>query len=72
MRWGRALSLVAAVGTLAADWIVSGVAWYDTDGKKIDAHGGAVVRRGDTFFWVGYRANGMVVERPSQHITKPF
>ena len=39
------------------DWIVPGVGWYDTDGKKIDAHGGGVIRRGDTFYWVGYSAN---------------
>jgi hypothetical protein len=31
--------------------------WYDTDGNKIDAHGGGVVQRGDTFYWVGQSAS---------------
>ena len=46
------LPLVAPV--LGAAWIESGAVWYDTDGHKIDAHGGMVLQRNDTFYWVGY------------------
>ncbi|KAI8630321.1 carbohydrate-binding module family 35 protein [Xylariaceae sp. FL1651] len=41
-------------GALGASWIAPGAVWYDTDGNKIDAHGGGVVQRGDTFYWVGH------------------
>ncbi|KAI5867826.1 carbohydrate-binding module family 35 protein [Durotheca rogersii] len=41
-------------GVLGASWIAPGAVWYDTDGNKIDAHGGGVVKRGDTFYWVGH------------------
>src|SRR3569833_1827039 len=44
----------AVVGAIATDWIVPGEAWYDTEGKKIDAHGGGIVRRQDGFYWVGF------------------
>ena len=57
MRWTWLLTIFSSVGCLAAEWIIPGVAWYDTEGKKIDAHGGAVVRRGDVFYWVGYSAS---------------
>lgn len=40
-----------------ASWIVPGAVWYDTAGQKIDAHGGGVVRRGSTWYWVGYSAS---------------
>ncbi|KAK8087103.1 galactan 1-3-beta-galactosidase [Apiospora phragmitis] len=40
-----------------ASWVVPGAVWYDIAGKKIDAHGGAVVQRGSTWFWVGYSAS---------------
>jgi hypothetical protein len=50
--------LHAVTGTVAAtSWIAPGAVWYDTDGKKIDAHGGGVVKRGDTFYWVGQSAS---------------
>jgi hypothetical protein len=50
--------LQAATGVLAANsWIAPGAVWYDTDGKKIDAHGGGIVKRGDTFYWVGQSAS---------------
>ncbi|KAI1484468.1 Arabinanase/levansucrase/invertase [Biscogniauxia mediterranea] len=42
---------------LGASWIAPGAVWYDTDGNKIDAHGGGVVKRGDTFYWVGQAAS---------------
>ncbi|KAJ9144135.1 Glycosyl hydrolase family 43 protein [Pleurostoma richardsiae] len=40
-----------------ASWIAPGAVWYDTDGNKIDAHGGGIVKRGDTFYWVGQSAS---------------
>lgn len=50
--------LQAISGAVAAtSWIAPGAIWYDTDGKKIDAHGGSVVKRGDTFYWVGQSAS---------------
>ena len=39
----------AATGALSASWIAPGAVWTDTDGNKIDAHGGGVVKRGDIF-----------------------
>lgn len=50
--------LSAITGVLGAtSWIAPGAVWYDTDGVKIDAHGGGVVKRGDTFYWVGQSAS---------------
>ncbi|EPE30279.1 Arabinanase/levansucrase/invertase [Glarea lozoyensis ATCC 20868] len=46
-----------AGGALSASWIVPGAVWTDTAGNKIDAHGGNVVQRGDTFYWVGQSAS---------------
>lgn len=52
------LTLCAAAGALGAtSWIAPGAVWYDTDGQKIDAHGGGIVQRGDTFYWVGQSAS---------------
>jgi len=48
------LSACAVSGVLGASWIAPGAVWYDTDGNKIDAHGGGVVLRGDTYYWVGH------------------
>lgn len=46
-----------SVDVLAANsWIVPGAVWTDTSGAKIDAHGGGIVKRGDTFYWVGQSA----------------
>ncbi|KAI9696512.1 MAG: hypothetical protein M1820_008140 [Bogoriella megaspora] len=46
--------LLTATGVLGAtSWIVPGAVWYDTAGKKIDAHGGGIVKRGNTFYWLG-------------------
>ncbi|CZR60141.1 uncharacterized protein PAC_10037 [Phialocephala subalpina] len=49
------LTLVSSAvsGALAASWIVPGAVWTDTSGNKIDAHGGGIVQRGDTFYWIG-------------------
>lgn len=40
----------------ANSWIVPGAVWYDTAGNKIDAHGGGIVQRESTFYWVGQSA----------------
>lgn len=56
---GHVLTLLAclvssAVGT---SWIVPGAVWNDASGKKIDAHGGGIIKRGDTFYWIGQSAS---------------
>ena len=32
---------------------VPGVPWLDTDGRPIEAHGGGILRVGDTYYWYG-------------------
>lgn len=60
MRFSSLLGVcIAASGALGASWIAPGAVWYDTDGNKIDAHGGGVVLRGDTYYWVGQAASSM-------------
>jgi hypothetical protein len=60
--------LQAVTGALAAtSWIAPGAVWYDTDGKKIDAHGGGVVKRGDTFYWVGQSASNSKATSYNSH-----
>ncbi|KAK0629431.1 glycosyl hydrolase [Bombardia bombarda] len=49
-------ALAAAPYAWGASWITSNTVWYDTDGQVIDAHGGGIVQRGDTFYWVGQSA----------------
>jgi len=44
-------------GVFAASWIAPGAVWKDTSGNKIDAHGGGIVQRGDTFYWIGWSAS---------------
>jgi hypothetical protein len=57
MRFFRIFSLLStAPGVLCAEWIVPGAAWTDTDGKKINAHGGGIVKQGNTFYWIGHAA----------------
>ncbi|KAH8679683.1 Arabinanase/levansucrase/invertase [Tricladium varicosporioides] len=51
------LAICAVKSVSAASWIVPGAVWTDTDGNKIDAHGGGIVQRGDTFYWVGQSAS---------------
>ncbi|KAE8446598.1 hypothetical protein EG329_011791 [Mollisiaceae sp. DMI_Dod_QoI] len=53
-----ALLLSATFGVFAAtSWIVPGAIWTDTSGDKIDAHGGGIVKQGDTFYWIGQSAS---------------
>lgn len=33
--------------------IKPGQVWFDTDGKRIQAHGGSILTVGDTFYWYG-------------------
>jgi hypothetical protein len=33
--------------------VSSGEVWPDSDGRAVQAHGGAVLREGDTFYWFG-------------------
>lgn len=44
---------------LSVSWIVPGAVWYDTDGNRIDAHGGQILRVNDTFFWVRQAPMGL-------------
>ncbi|KAI1379705.1 carbohydrate-binding module family 35 protein [Hypoxylon crocopeplum] len=57
MKLSSLLWACAVPGVLGASWIAPGAVWYDTNGNKIDAHGGGVVKRGDTFYWVGHAAS---------------
>ncbi|KAI1123616.1 carbohydrate-binding module family 35 protein [Nemania abortiva] len=50
------LFLAGVSGVLGAEWIVPGAVWTDTDGKKIDAHGGGIFKQGNTFYWIGHAA----------------
>ncbi len=33
--------------------ITPGRVWLDTDGNRIQAHGGSIITVGDTFYWYG-------------------
>lgn len=60
MHSGKVVAILCAaaahVVVAANSWIAPGAVWYDTAGAKIDAHGGNIVKRGDTFYWVGQSA----------------
>ncbi|KAF2187497.1 carbohydrate-binding module family 35 protein [Zopfia rhizophila CBS 207.26] len=47
----------AGLASAANSWIVPGAAWMSTSNTKIDAHGGMVIKRGDTFYWLGQAAS---------------
>ncbi|RYC62230.1 hypothetical protein CHU98_g3977 [Xylaria longipes] len=69
MLFSSLLCACVAPGVLSASWIAPGAVWYDTDGNKIDAHGGGVVLRGDTYYWVGHassNADDVLVHRPPE------
>ncbi|KAF2839214.1 carbohydrate-binding module family 35 protein [Patellaria atrata CBS 101060] len=59
MRLSQAYLTSALVSTTIAanSWIVPGSPWMSTSNTKIDAHGGQVVLRGDTFYWIGQAAS---------------
>ena len=52
------LSALVPAALAANNWIVSGVPWYDNNGKVIQAHGGGIRKEGDTFWWVGEDKTG--------------
>jgi hypothetical protein len=58
----QALSLLlGVVGVLGVSYIAPGAVWYDTNGAKIDAHGGSITLRSGTFYWVGQSAESKSV-----------
>lgn len=38
---------------MAYNSIKPGQTWFDTEGKRIQAHGGSIIMVGDTFYWYG-------------------
>lgn len=46
-----------SLSVAATPWIVPGAVWTDTKGQKIDAHGGGIVKVGNTFYWSGQSAS---------------
>jgi len=58
MLFDRLLLISSAISSVFAEsWIAPGAVWKDTAGNKIDAHGGGIVQRGDTFYWIGWSAS---------------
>jgi hypothetical protein len=54
LRWAALMWMaVAAVGGATAQGIRPGELWLDDRGKPIQAHGGGILQRGDTYFWFG-------------------
>ena len=58
--WGAAKFRVTGENPVAVDrlpaqagQILSGKAWLDTEGNLIQAHGGGILKRGDTYYWYG-------------------
>lgn len=47
----------------AREWIVPGTVWYDTDGNKIDAHGGGMWKIEQTYFFTGASVSNDVEPR---------
>lgn len=58
------LSSIVTTACAANSWIVPGAAWMSTSNTKIDAHGGMVLKDGDTFYWIGYSISHGTVARP--------
>ncbi|KAF3762846.1 family 43 glycoside hydrolase [Cryphonectria parasitica EP155] len=53
---GALMAIFNVVVLAATTYIVPGAVWYDTDGNKIDAHGGMITDRDGTFYWTGHAA----------------
>jgi len=50
----RLQAAVSVVGdNVYSDKIRNGEFWYDTDGGLIQAHGGSMIKVGDTYYWFG-------------------
>src|SRR5664279_5504210 len=54
MRLAMAILCLAAVGLLAApQFIKPGEVWPDDRGQHVQAHGGGIIKMGDTYYWFG-------------------
>jgi hypothetical protein len=49
----RALLLLLPLAALADPVFQPGMVWRDTEGNRIQAHGGGVLRHGDVYYWHG-------------------
>lgn len=45
-----------------------GKSWYDTDGNKIQAHGGGILKVDDTYYWYGEHKGGKTTFRPKSRV----
>lgn len=57
MKWTSTALYFCAYATAinaAASWIVPGAVWTDTNGVKIDAHGGMIIKPGNVYYWVRF------------------
>src|ERR1035438_6063811 len=45
--------LTASAGSAAAPVVRPGEIWLDNRGQHIQAHGGGIIRQGDTYYWFG-------------------
>lgn len=49
---GDATGCMGPVGTISGD-LATGVIFLDTDGERVNAHGGGIIKEGDTFYMHG-------------------
>lgn len=45
-----------------------GKSWYDTDGNKIQAHGGGILKVDDTYYWYGEHKGSKTTFRPKSRV----
>lgn len=50
----------------------NGHIWYDTEGNPIQAHGGMILKHGDTYYWYGENKNGATSTAASGDIRVDF
>ncbi len=56
-----ALAVLHSSGTVSAasGVIVSGTTWNDNNGNPVNAHGGGMIKVGNTYYWIGeYKDKG--------------
>ena len=54
MKWSRTcLGWLAAAALLPAQQINPGAVWPDDRGQHVQAHGGGIIKHGDTYYWFG-------------------
>ncbi|SEK98607.1 F5/8 type C domain-containing protein [Stigmatella aurantiaca] len=53
LSWAATASVQNARVEAASVAITNGPVWYDTTGGTLQAHGGAVIKVGSTFYWIG-------------------